>query len=81
MPDALFTAAERAIPADGAIWAVIPRKATSRGKAFPYPFEVMQAAGLRIPSLVDNKDLKFTDQEYGVRSVVRKGRRAAKGQR
>lgn len=72
--DVLFARAEKSIPPDGAVWVVIPRKATPKGKTFPHDFAKVQAAGLKT-SLVDNKDLKFTDDEYGIRFVIRRERR------
>lgn len=76
--DFLFARAEAAVQPGGAVWVVIPRKATPKGRVFPYDFAAVQEAGLRT-ALVDNKQLKLTEEEYGVRFVVRRERRADRG--
>ena len=71
----VFDRLEAAIPPDGAIWAVIPKKsALTKGEA-GVEWAAMQAAGLASGRLVDNKELRFDDRYYGTRFVVRKERR------
>jgi hypothetical protein len=71
----VFSAVEKKIPPDGAIWAVIPKKsALAKGEA-AVDWHAMQAAGLASGRLVDNKELRFDDRYYGTRFVVRKDRR------
>jgi hypothetical protein len=59
---------------DGAIWAVIPKKASKRGRELDFTWEDLQAAGLTT-DLVDNKIASITEEEYGTRFVIRKDRR------
>jgi hypothetical protein len=61
---------------DGAIWAVIPKKESKRGRELDFTWEDLQAAGLTT-DLVDNKIASITDEEYGTRFVIRKDRRSA----
>lgn len=58
---------------DGAIWTVIPKKKTLGSKKGP-TFAGLQAAALPL-GLVDNKDLGFSEAEYGVRFVIRRALR------
>ena len=59
---------------DGAIWAVIPKKAYAKRRGIRFSWEEMQAEGLR-GDLVDNKDASITATDYGTRFVIRKERR------
>jgi hypothetical protein len=68
--EALFQRLRYLIPADGAVWAVIPKKSASPGSSAPEFQEVLAAA---LPTgLVDNKTLTFDGVEYGIRFVVRR---------
>lgn len=64
----------QAITPDGAFWIVIPRKTSGKTKS-GITFAHVQTAALEI-DLVDNKVAKFSDQEYGVRFVIRKEKRS-----
>ena len=55
---------------NGAVWAVIPKKKALAGRTGP-TFNGVQNAALPL-GLVDNKDLGFSDTEYGIRFVIRK---------
>jgi hypothetical protein len=70
-----FDVLEGKIPADGAIWAVIPKKAALAKGETAVEWRDMQSAGLASGRLVDNKDLRFDDRYYGTRFVVRKEQR------
>jgi ribosomal protein S18 acetylase RimI-like enzyme len=59
---------------DGAIWAVMPKKAFAAQRGIRFSWEEMQAEGLR-GDLVDNKDASITSTDYGTRFVIRKDRR------
>jgi hypothetical protein len=73
--EAAFRTLQRMVQPDGAVWAVIPKK-KHQGNGYPdVDFARVQAAGLTT-DLVDNKDLTFSEAEYGIRFVVRKDRRA-----
>ena len=77
----VFSALERKIPPNGAVWAVIPKKsALSKGEA-AVEWKDMQAAGLASGRLVDNKELRFDDRYYGTRFVVRVAARPQTGAR
>ena len=56
---------------DGFVWAVIPKKSAIRDLGRDVTFEDVLQAALGM-DLVDNKTLTFTDEEYGIRLVVRK---------
>ncbi|HEV2458778.1 MAG TPA: hypothetical protein VGS80_10475, partial [Ktedonobacterales bacterium] len=71
-----FTRLQRAIHPDGAIWAVIPKKAFARERGVTFTWEEMQAAALTT-DLVDNKGAAFSEQDYATRFVIRKDRRAS----
>jgi len=59
---------------DGAIWVVMPKKKFARERGIDFTWEQMQAAGL-LTDLVDNKVAAITEQDYGTRFVIRKGKR------
>jgi hypothetical protein len=61
------------ITPDGAIWAVIPKK-TGRKKT-GVTFSQVQSAALKTIDLVDNKVASFSENEYGIRFVIRKAKR------
>jgi hypothetical protein len=69
-----FARLQRRIRPDGAIWAVIPKKAAPESRALDFGWDELQAAGLTT-DLVDNKIASITDREYGTRFVIRKDRR------
>ena len=56
---------------DGFIWAVIPKKVAIKDVGRDVTFEDVLRVALKT-DLVDNKTLTFTDEEYGIRLVVRK---------
>ena len=70
----LFQRLRQAITTDGAIWAVIPKKGTAKKKAAGVTFDQVQAAALTT-DLVDNKVASFSDEEYGIRFVIRREKR------
>ena len=70
-----FDALEAAIPPDGAIWAVIPKKSALKNGEAAVVWQDMQLAGLASGRLVDNKELRFDNRYYGTRFVVRKDQR------
>ena len=69
-----FSALQRQIVLDGAIWVVIPKKAIAQRRGMTLTWEEMQTAALTT-DLVDNKNANMTDEEYGTRFVIRKVRR------
>ncbi len=75
----LSTMFQRLLPSlrpDGAIWVVIPKKASKM--AGPSFQSALQAA---LPlGLVDNKTLSFSPTEYGIRFVIRRELRKAAAQ-
>jgi hypothetical protein len=71
---ASFARLQGRIRPDGAIWAVIPKKASPQSRALDFGWDELQAAGLTT-DLVDNKIASITESEYGTRFVIRKDRR------
>ena len=65
------------IKPDGAIWAVIPKKPIADKQGPRIYFDRLLAEVLPT-GLVDNKTLTFSEEEYGVRFVVRKELRREK---
>jgi hypothetical protein len=72
--EASFARLQGRIRPDGAIWAVIPKKASPQSRALDFGWDELQAAGLTT-DLVDNKIASITEHEYGTRFVIRKDRR------
>jgi len=70
----LFQRLKHAVAPDGAIWAIIPKKKARQTKSTGVTFELVQHAALQT-DLVDNKVLSFSEEEYGIRFVVRKEKR------
>jgi hypothetical protein len=70
-----FARLQLAITADGAVWAVMPKKAFAAQRGIAFTWEEMQAAALTT-DLVDNKGAAFSEQDYATRFVIRKDRRA-----
>lgn len=73
----LFGALRWTVKPDGAVWAVIPKKTVAKKRGINLSFEGAQAAALPT-GLVDNKTLTFSDEEYGIRYVVRAVERGKK---
>ena len=70
MAQAFQTLRERIHP-DGAVWAIIPNKPVADSRGPKIYFDQLLAAALPA-GLVDNKTLTFSQDEYGVRFVIRK---------
>lgn len=71
-----FSELRARIEADGAVWAVMPKKAFARQRGIEFSWEEMQAAGLTT-DLVDNKVVSVTSEEYATRFVIRRARRGS----
>jgi hypothetical protein len=56
---------------DGALWVVIPKQKHAKLLGYRYDWNMLVARALRT-TLVDNKTLTFSPDEYGTRFVVRK---------
>ena len=69
-----FSRTQASLEHDGAVWAVMPKKAFAAGRGVSFSWEEMQAEGLR-GDLVDNKVASITATDYGTRFVIRKARR------
>lgn len=67
----LFQRLRMAIVNDGSIWAVIPKKPTALAKEINVFRDDLMKEVLKT-DLVDNKTLSFTEEEYGIRFVIRK---------
>ena len=62
---------------DGAVWTVIPKKPVADSRGPKVYFDALLAAALPT-GLVDNKTLTFSQDEYGIRFVIRKELRKLK---
>jgi hypothetical protein len=69
-----FARLQAALAADGAIWAVMPKRAHAAARGIAFSWEEMQAEGL-LGDQVDNKVAAITATDYGTRFVIRKERR------
>lgn len=65
------------IQPDGAVWVVIPKKPLADTRGPRVYFDQMLAAALPT-GLVDNKTLTFSQEEYGIRFMVRQELRKLK---
>ncbi len=70
----LFRQLEQTIQPDGAIWVIIPKKEAAKKRGFMDEWNEMLKAALQT-SLVDNKTLTISEEEYGTRFVIRKEKR------
>ena len=66
----LFQRLRNAITDDGSIWAVIPKKTTALAKGIDVFRDELVKEVLKT-GLVDNKTLSITEEEYGIRFVIR----------
>jgi len=69
-----FKELQACILPNGAVWAVMPKKAFAQARGIDFSWSQMQAAALQT-DLVDNKEASFSAQEYATRFVIRKDRR------
>ncbi len=69
--DELFEQVQHWLMPGGALWIVIPNQRAARARAVRYNWTAMVEAALKT-TLVDNKTLSFSPQEYGTRFVIRK---------
>lgn len=70
----LFQRLQNAITDDGSIWAVIPKKPTALEKGIGVFRDEMVEEVLKT-GLVDNKTLSITEEEYGIRFIIRRDQR------
>lgn len=66
-----FAAMEKVLKPDGALWVVIPKQKQAKQLGYAYDWDVMIERAL-MTTLVDNKTLTFSPDEYGTRFVIRK---------
>lgn len=69
--DAFFSDMQHALKVNGALWVIIPKQKIAREKGVLYDWNSMLACALKT-TLVDNKTLTFSPEEYGTRFVIRK---------
>lgn len=74
--DALFKELQFALVPDGALWVVIPNQRAAKARGVHYDWNALIASALKT-TLVDNKTLSFSREEYGTRFVIRKMYRPA----
>lgn len=71
-----FADLQARITPEGAIWAVLVKRAVARKRGATLTWEALQSAALAT-DLVDNKVASIDEEEYATRFVIRKERRAA----
>ncbi len=69
--DTLFERLQHALVPAGALWIVIPNQRASKTRGVRYNWQAILASALKT-TLVDNKTLSFSPEEYGTRFVIRK---------
>ncbi|TAH51195.1 MAG: hypothetical protein EYC68_11700 [Chloroflexota bacterium] len=69
--DALFELMQHALKLRGALWVVMPKQKHAKQRGYLYDWNSMIARALKT-TLVDNKTLTFSPEEYGTRFVIRK---------
>ena len=70
--DELFNRLQHALESNGALWIVIPNKRAAQARGLRhYDWNALLASALKT-TLVDNKTLSFSPEEYGTRFVIRK---------
>jgi hypothetical protein len=69
--DALLDELQHWLTPNGALWVVIPNQRTARTRGAHYDWNAIVAAALKT-TLVDNKTLSFSSEEYGTRFVIRR---------
>lgn len=69
-----FTEMQAALQADGALWVIILNQKAAKKAGARYNWDAMLQCALRT-TLVDNKTLSFSPDEYGTRFVIRKEHR------
>ncbi len=69
--DELFEQLQHWLMPGGALWIVIPNQRAARVRDLRYDWNAIVAAALKT-TLVDNKTLSFSSEEYGTRFVIRK---------
>jgi hypothetical protein len=69
--DAMFERLQRSLVPNGALWVVIPNQRAAKARGVRYDWNALLASALKT-TLVDNKTLSFSPEEYGTRFVIRK---------
>lgn len=69
--DAFFSSIQKSLSANGALWVIMPRQKQAQALGYLYDQNRLLAAALKT-TLVDNKTLTFSPEEYGTRFVIRK---------
>jgi hypothetical protein len=69
--EAFFSQLQHWLQPDGALWVVIPNQREAKRRGAHYDWNAIVAAALRT-TLVDNKTLSFSSEEYGTRFVIRR---------
>ena len=69
--DAFFQEMETALKPDGALWVIIPNQKGAKKLGVQFDWNAILASALKT-TLVDNKTLSFSPDEYGTRFVIRK---------
>jgi hypothetical protein len=75
--DELFKEMEGVLQPDGALWVIIPKSKQAQARGYLYDWNQLVASALKT-TLVDNKTLTFSPEEYGTRFVIRKEHRTSR---
>jgi hypothetical protein len=73
--DRLFKELQSVMQPDAALWVVIPKQKQAKQLGYLYDWNTLIERALKT-TLVDNKTLTFSPEEYGTRFVIRKEHRA-----
>ncbi len=76
--ESFFREIQHALEPDGALWVIIPNQKAAKRSGVHYDWNAMLKCALRT-TLVDNKTLSFSPDEYGTRFVIRKAHRKPSG--
>lgn len=69
--DKFFHEMQDALKPDGALWVIIPNQKGAKKMGVQFDWNAILASALKT-TLVDNKTLSFSPDEYGTRFVIRK---------
>ncbi|MCC7162957.1 MAG: hypothetical protein IT331_10725 [Anaerolineae bacterium] len=69
--DVFFNAIQKSLDPKGALWVIMPKQKQARALGYLYDGDRLVASALKT-TLVDNKTLTFSPEEYGTRFVIRK---------
>ena len=69
--DSFFSIIQKSLSPKGALWVIMPKQKQAKALGYLYDWNILIASALKT-TLVDNKTLTFSPEEYGTRFVIRK---------